>query len=185
MHECGHIIAGMFLGFKLKKIEILSVGISACFNINLDDYNKKIHNVSYLELKKIVIVVAGPIVNIILAFIFELFNISLFNVSSEILVYSNFLITCFNLIPIYPLDGGRLIKYLINIFKGKKESYKFTYILSNYCIIILTFITSIIILYLKNISILIVLMYLWWLVISENKKYKKKIKLYKLIENSK
>ena len=38
------------------------------------------------------------------------------------------------------------------------------------------------IIYLKNIAILLIIGYLWYLVISENKIYNQKVKIYEIIE---
>ncbi|MBO5005285.1 MAG: site-2 protease family protein [Clostridia bacterium] len=183
LHEFGHLITGMILGFKPRKIKILPVGVSACFYMNLKNYNEKVKSANILALKKIIIAISGPITNFIIAFVCGFFEISLFNISTEFIVFSNLLIGFFNLIPIYPLDGGRIVKSIIHIKVGLKKSYKYTYMLSNITIIFLTVISSIAILYLKNISILIILIYLWIMVIIENKRYNSKMNIYKLIEN--
>lgn len=183
LHELGHLITGMILGFKPRKIKILPVGVSACIDMNVKNYNKKLKSANVLALKKIIIAISGPITNSIIAFVCGFFEVSLFNISTEFIVFSNLLIGFFNLIPIYPLDGGRIVKSIIHIKAGLKNSYKYTYMLSNITIIFLTIISSIAILYLKNISILIILIYLWIMVIIENKRYNSKMNIYKLIEN--
>ncbi len=183
LHELGHLITGIILGFKPRKIELLPVGVSACFYMNLKNYNEKLECANMLALKKVIIAISGPITNFIIALVCGFFGISLFNISTEFIVFSNLLIGFFNLIPIYPLDGGRIVKSIIYIKDGLKSSYKYTYILSNVTIIFLTIVSSIAILYLKNISILIILMYLWFMVIVENKRYNSKMNIYKLIEN--
>lgn len=183
LHELGHLVTGIILGFKPRKIEVLPVGISACFYMNIKNYNKKLECANILALKKIIVAISGPIINFIIALVCVFFEVSLFNISTEFIVFSNLLIGFFNLIPIYPLDGGRIIKGILHIKAGLKNSYKYTYILSNVTIIFLTIISSIAILYLKNISILLILIYLWVMVIIENKRYDSKMNIYKLIEN--
>ena len=65
---------------------------------------------------------AGPITNFLIIAIMQI--ISIINpkfVISSIginMIYANFLIGIFNLIPIYPLDGGRILKEFLYIFKG-------------------------------------------------------------------
>ncbi len=183
LHEMGHLITGVMLGFKPRKLELLPVGVSACFYMNLKNYNEKLECANMVALKKIIISISGPITNFVIALVCGFFQISILNISTEFIVFSNLLIGFFNLIPIYPLDGGRIIKGILHIKQGLKTSYHYTYILSNVTIIFITIVSSIAILYLKNISILLILIYLWVMVIIENKKYNSKMNIYRLIEN--
>lgn len=185
IHELGHVLTGIILGFKPKNIEVLPIGISACFYMQCDDYNKKINYANRFVLKKVIISCAGPITNFIIAIIFYFFDFSIFNISREFIIYTNLIIGIFNLIPIYPLDGGRIIKNILHIKIGLKESYKYTKIIANLSIIILTIFSSMAILYLKNISILLILIYLWGIVIIQNKKYESKMNIYKMLEKNK
>ena len=184
IHELGHVLTGIILGFKPKNIEVLPIGISACFYMQCDDYNKKINYANRFVLKKVIISCAGPITNFIIAIIFYFFDFSIFNISREFIIYTNFIIGIFNLIPIYPLDGGRIIKNILHIKIGLKESYKYTKIIANLSIIILTIFSSMAILYLKNISIVLILIYLWGIVIIQNKKYESKMNIYKMLEKN-
>ena len=184
IHELGHVLTGIILGFKPKNIEVLAIGISACFYMQCDDYNKKINYANRFVLKKVIISCAGPITNFIIAIIFYFFDFSIFNISREFIIYTNLIIGIFNLIPIYPLDGGRIIKNILHIKIGLKESYKYTKIIANLSIIILTIFSSMAILYLKNISIVLILIYLWGIVIIQNKKYESKMNIYKMLEKN-
>ena len=101
----------------------------------------------------------------------------------QIIIYANFLIAMFNLIPIYPMDGGRFLKEILNIFLGRKKSYKITYMVSKTILIILTAISSVAILYIHNIAIVIILAYLWYLEINEIRKYNRRKNIERLIES--
>lgn len=169
IHEIGHLIAGISLGLKVKAINIMPFGVS----INFEDYSNK-----YI-IKKIIIALAGPLTNLIIVIL------GMCNKWEEDIIYANILIGMFNLIPLYPLDGGRILKYILQLTSNPKEAEMVTYKLSNTLIIILTLISSIGILLIKNIGVLLILGYLWMLVIKENKRYKLKMKIYRLLSENK
>lgn len=182
-HELGHMLAGVLLGFKPSVLEIMPFGLSIGFEGKADYYNKKIRNGTLLNIKKMIIAMSGPFVNLIFILIFMTFSISFLGMKTELIVYANIIIGIFNLIPIYPLDGGRIAKNILNIIYGRKEAYEYTNLISNITLSIMTAISSIAILYYKNIAILLIIGYLWILVIRENKKYQSKKQLYLEISN--
>lgn len=181
-HEIGHLICGVIMGLKPKSLRIMPMGLSIEFKVSPEDYNRRINRANNLQLKKMFIALAGPITNyLIIIFTIIVKQKIEFNIYQEI-VYSNLLIATFNLIPIYPLDGGRVAKAIIHMYKGGQKSWDFTNKISNASIIVVTMISSVAIYYYKNIAILFVLAYLWGLVITENKKYQTKQRIYKIIE---
>ena len=80
------------------------------------------------------------------------------------------------------MDGGRIIKGILHILYGSKQAYEYINKISYLSVCILTIISSIMILYWKNVTILLILAYLWYLVIIENKKYQNKKKIYENME---
>lgn len=183
IHELGHLICGMILGMKPEKLEIMPFGLSVSFKIKADEYNKKVKKGNLFEIKKIIVATAGPIINLLLIFIIN--NLKLDITKSLIMIYSNLLLFIFNLLPIYPLDGGRIIRGILHIKFGKRKSEKYTNIISLISVVIFTSLASILILYMENISIFLISIYLWYLVINENKKYKKREEIYKrILENN-
>lgn len=184
LHELGHLFAGLFLGFKPASLSINPLGLSINFKIDAEDYNRKVQRGNILALKKLIIAFSGPAVNCMLAVIFSIFDLKIFGISQEFLVYSNILIALFNLIPIYPLDGGRILKNVLHIIVGLESTYSYTNLVSNISIVILTAFSSIGIMYLKNIAILFIIGYLWYLVIAENKLYSQRVRIYEIIKNN-
>lgn len=177
IHELGHLLVGLVLGQKPKEIRLTPYGLSMGFKIKPEEYNKKIKNANLLELKKILIAIAGPMTNIIIILIVILTNIQ----NANLIIYSNIVIAIFNLLPIYPLDGGRIIKGILHIFLGKLKSEKIINDISIMFTIILTAISSIAIYYYKNIAIFIIIIYIWYLVLEQNKNYKIKKRIYKTL----
>ena len=184
LHEMGHLICGIMLGLKPKSLKIMPLGISIEFSTICNDYNKRIKNANLLEVKKMVIALAGPITNFIIVGICITLKEYINPILRNEIVYANILIAIFNLLPIYPLDGGRCIKSVIHIIKGNKKAIEYTNCISNICVVLVTMIASIGIYYYKNIAILLIIIYLWTIIIIENKKYNTKKRIYKIIENS-
>lgn len=186
IHELGHLFWGLILKLKPEAFSITPFGLQISFKAEPNLYNTKIKNGTKLCLKRMSLALAGPLTNFIIALILIILNnIELYKNSiffGEVAIYANILIGIFNLIPIYPLDGGRILKEIISIRSGIKKSYYYINKISNITMICLMFISSILLLYIHNIAILIILIYLGYLVIKQNKIYKIKSRLINAIE---
>ncbi len=178
IHELGHLLAGLLLGMKPEKIELMPFGVSISFKIKVEEYNKKIKKGNLLEIKKILVAIAGPLTNFIIILITNSLKIDIFK--GLMIIYTNFLIMIFNLLPIYPLDGGRVLKGILHINFGIRKSELYTNIISKVMVAIITAISSIMILRVHNIAILLIDMYLWYLVIKEDTIFKKRMQLTKI-----
>lgn len=124
LHEFGHCLAARALGSSVKKITLTAIGGLA-----------EIGSMR-ITWKEAVITAAGPLVNVIIAIIGlpliwgktisedMLTNFSLGN-TAALLWILNLIILIFNLLPIYPMDGGRLWRCLLAAIAGEKKSYQF------------------------------------------------------------
>lgn len=166
IHEIVHALVGILLGFKPKVFKLNPLGVL----IEFYSYN----NTSYI--KKILIFLAGPISNILLSLIFYFIDIE-FELKTK-LIYTNLLIGIFNLIPIIPLDGGRIFKEILTNFIGNKNANEFMIISTKVILAIITLIYSIVIFKMKNIAIFLLIIYLWYLYLIEEKKVKMVSKVY-------
>ena len=166
IHELGHLLAGLIVGMKPEKMELNPFGFSINFKINPDEYNKKIKKANMLEIKKILVSIAGPVTNGIIILITMYLKINIFE--KLMIIYSNLLLVFFNILPIYPLDGGRILRGIIYIFGGEYKAEKCIHIISLITITVLTVFSSVAILYFKNIAIFFAAIYLWIITINVN-----------------
>lgn len=105
---------GLLLGWELDKICLYPYGGITKFN---EDINRRLS-------EELLILISGPLFQIIYFIIgYYLFNSSSFN-------YYNLSILVFNLLPIYPLDGGRILNIIFSYFLSFRSSYYLSIIIS-------------------------------------------------------
>lgn len=167
LHEIGHIVSGILLGLKINKLQLNIAGISLEFK----NYGKE------RKINNIIIDLAGPLINLISAII------GIF-IKLEIIIYVNAMLFIINMLPIYPLDGGRILKNILLYKNTYKQTIKTMETISKYTLIILSIFASILILSFKNISIFILIIYLWGIYIKERHKNQLIKRVYQIIENN-
>ena len=158
IHELGHIFVGLIFNMKIEKLEIMPFGFSVSFEDSVTE-----------NFKKIFVAAAGPLVTLALILIF--FNIEI-KLKQEI-IYSNILILIYNLMPIYPLDGGRIIKGILQIKVEEERAQKMIWKLTKITMIIITFVCSIAVYYFKNIAIFLSCIFLWTIILRVEEKRRK------------
>ena len=109
LHELGHSLVSQRCGIRVPRITLLFIGGLAEIEREPDD--------ARTELK---IALGGPAVSVALALIFTLADYGLgalgfhgLAVLCGWLAQTNFFLVVFNMIPGYPLDGGRVLRALI------------------------------------------------------------------------
>ncbi len=180
LHEFGHLFAGILLKLKPEKMEVIPIGVRIVFKLNTKDFNKKIGESNVYELKKIIVAFAGPLTNFVLIYIVSKLDIDI--IQKINFVYANFLLVIVNLLPIFPLDGGRILYGIIRLFCGKQKAEKAMNIVSIVMLFFVTIVGIIAFFYNRNIAIFLFLLYIFFLVLNENKKFKNRKMIYKILE---
>ncbi|MHA0857072.1 M50 family metallopeptidase [Paenibacillus sp. CMAA1364] len=105
IHEMGHLTAAVLLGIKVLSVKLLPFGGV----VTMEEHGK------LTALKEIVIAVAGPLQNAIMVTI-GMVMITLWGEDEYIsyIIQGNIIIGLFNLLPIPPLDGGKIIQSLFS-----------------------------------------------------------------------
>lgn len=136
-HDLGHILTMKLFNINISKISILPFGSIIISDIKCNEKS----------LIKFLIAISGILFQLILYFIFNIFyNLGLINnISIDLFNNYNKVIVIFNLLPIVPLDGSKILESLLeNIFYYKKVIY-----LKN----IISIISLIILLFYKKLSL--------------------------------
>lgn len=119
VHELGHILVALIFKWKIEKVIIFPFG-------GMTIFNQKI-NVSLIE--ELLIALAGPI--------FQIIFFLLINNNNSNFTHYHTLILVFNLLPIYPLDGSKILNIIYNKIFPFKKSYLLTFITSIITIILI------------------------------------------------
>lgn len=120
IHELGHIIMALFFKWNIDKIIILPFGGLTKFN--------EIINRSLIE--EFLIAISGVIFQFIFYMIIKQY------IDYEYFNMINYFIIVFNLMPIYPLDGSKILNVLLNKITSFKNSLLISVIISYILIII-------------------------------------------------
>ena len=114
-----------YFHFEIEEVQILPFGAYLSLK---DFYNHEI-------IEEICVVLAGPCSHLIMFMIIELLPV---NDISEYLKMMNTLIFYFNLVPIYPMDGHRLICLLLQLCIDLKKAFEVSLKISVFSLVILS-----------------------------------------------
>lgn len=106
MHELGHVFAALAVGWRVQSMELLPFGGVA----KVDEWG------TTRVRDEVLVALAGPFVNLVMilvGYVFYLYGIW-GEEWTEFFVFGNAWIAGFNLLPIWPLDGGKILQALLS-----------------------------------------------------------------------
>jgi len=154
IHELGHILVSLIFKWNIEKIIILPFG-------GLTKYNEIINRPLIQEF---LIAISGILFQIVFYILIKNY------VDYKYFTIINYFIIIFNLIPIYPLDGSKIL----NVFFNKITSYKNSLLLTIIVSYIFIIIFSLLFFKLNRIVAFILV----FLMIEVNKLYKERKELF-------
>ncbi|WP_102345414.1 M50 family metallopeptidase [Bacillus sp. Marseille-P3661] len=101
IHEMGHAVAAHFFHWRIKKIQILPFGGVA----EMDEHGNR-------PLKEeLIVILSGPVQHIwLIGLAYLLLSIGMIDQGTfDLFLRHNLIILAFNLLPVWPLDGGKLL----------------------------------------------------------------------------
>lgn len=153
IHEIGHVVTALKYNWKIKKVVILPFGGITIFN---DFINKSLK-------EEFLILIMGPIFQIIFYLILYCLNIT-----TPLITNYHYLLLLFNMLPIIPLDGSKLLNIILN----KIISFKKSHILTIHISILTIIFLLLILIKEKNLVFIFILLFLIIKVIKEIKEHK-------------
>ncbi len=105
LHELGHSVVARAKGGYIHEIVLYPFGGAA-----------KISNIPKRPIDEIMVALAGPAVSLVLALVFQQIELLRF------LGYLNGMLFFFNILPVFPMDGGRVLRAALTLKKGRTEA---------------------------------------------------------------
>ena len=160
IHELGHSYVASNQGYRLNKITLMPFGAVVSGNIE-----------GLKPTDEIKVAVAGPFINLAVA----LFFVSTWWIFPEsyaftdVVAEANFIMAVINFLPVFPLDGGRIVLALLSSKMNKIKAIKIMKVSGIIFSLILFALFVVTIFYTINISILLFALFLLFATLSREK----------------
>jgi Zn-dependent protease len=147
LHEFGHVLSARYFGIGTQDVIILPIGGLA-----------RLNKIPEKPIQELIVAIAGPLVNVALCLLFvatlvygyraeiefsELFldnppHDLLFDVNKSatfvlLMAKANFILMLFNLIPAFPMDGGRVFRALMSMQFSRTRATLIASVLGQIC----------------------------------------------------
>lgn len=120
LHECAHARVAKKLGYELNVIKLMPYGAALCGDVEMNPKHEAL------------IALAGPVFNlfvtVVMAAVWWLMPSSY--MFTQAFCFCNVYIGLFNLLPVYPLDGGRVLLAILSGRVKRNKAYKIVRIVS-------------------------------------------------------
>jgi stage IV sporulation protein FB len=125
IHECGHAAAAALLGCRVLSIQMLPFGGVAV----IEDAG------NITARREIIIALAGPFQNMLMVGVVFLLKYGDLGdpLFLDYIIQGNLLIALFNLLPVLPLDGGKIVQALVSLAAPYYTTLMWTYRISILC----------------------------------------------------
>jgi Zn-dependent protease len=147
LHEFGHVLSARYFGIGTQDVIILPIGGLA-----------RLNKIPEKPMQELIVAIAGPLVNVVLCFLFVailiygfgaeiefselflanpphdlLFEINNFANFLLLMAKANFVLMLFNLIPAFPMDGGRVFRALMSMQFSRTRATLIASVLGQIC----------------------------------------------------
>lgn len=128
IHESGHAAMAYSFGWRIKRIQLLPFGGVA----EVEEHGNK----PYQE--EALVVLAGPLMNAIMIGVsWLLLKLNVWELAFVIqFIEYNLIILVFNLLPIWPLDGGKLVQLALSLMFPYKRAIRYSLISSTFFLVL-------------------------------------------------
>ncbi|MDP4093349.1 MAG: site-2 protease family protein [Bacillota bacterium] len=122
LHELTHVFTASAMGFRTYSLTVLPVGLNAAIDLKAGSFYKRV-----------LVYLSGPLFNLAIYILLSVFNLYESGAHKEyikLIKTVNAQLAVFNLIPVFPLDGGKIFEEFAAMRVGFFLAGKYTRTLS-------------------------------------------------------